>query len=150
MKKLLLSGLSVVLLCGCGGTSTPKNTRTCSINQDGLNADVTVTAKDGTNINLIEMKTIIPEDQIAESGYGESIEEAKEQLDSINAFLDMMQMEGLEIDMSIDGSNLVTTMVLDMEKLDQEQLDEIGIDFGDAKTLDDFVKEAEANGGTCK
>lgn len=150
MKKLLLTALSLTLLCACGGGSS-KNSRTCTLDENGGTSTITATASDGTNIDKITYKAAIAEENLAETGYGETIEEAESQLELINSFMDVMEQEGLTIDVTIENKSLVTTMEIDMTKVDKDQLAEMGINFGETSTtLDDFVKEAEAMNATCK
>lgn len=149
MKKILLTGLALVMLCGCGNT-TANNSKTCSIDQDGANIDISVTAPDGENINQIEILQIINEDHIKEKGYGENLAAVEAQLEDMNAFFDAMETEGFAIDLAVKESALHLTMNLDMSKMDQNQISQLGIDFGDTTTLEAFVKSIEEKGGTCK
>ena len=149
MKKLIASALVLTLLCGCGGTTT-KNTKTCSIEQGGQNITMNATASDGTNIDKVEAKSVVAKEDIAQAGFGSSLEEVEKSLDMANAMMDAMEQEGFTIDLKIENEALVTIMNFDFKKIDAEQLAEFGIDLGDLTTLEAFEKSSIESGGTCK
>lgn len=149
MKKLIASVLVLTLLCGCGGTTT-KNTKTCSIEQGGQSITMNATASDGTNIDKVEAKAVVAKEDIAQAGFGSSLEEVEKSLDMANAMMDAMEQEGFTIDLKIENEALVTIMNFDFKKIDAEQLAEFGIDFGDLTTLEAFEKSSIESGGTCK
>lgn len=149
MKKLIASVLVLTLLCGCGGTTT-KNTKTCSIEQGGQSITMNATASDGTNIDKVEAKSVVAKEDIAQAGFGSSLEEVEKSLDMANAMMDAMEQEGFTIDLKIENESLVTIMNFDFKKIDAEQLAEFGIDFGDLTTLEAFEKSSIESGGTCK
>lgn len=149
MKKLIASVLVLTLLCGCGGTTT-KNTKTCSIEQGGQSITMNATASDGTNIDKVEAKSVVAKEDIAQAGFGSSLEEVEKSLDMANAMMDAMEQEGFTIDLKIENEALVTIMNFDFKKIDAEQLAEFGIDLGDLTTLEAFEKSSIESGGTCK
>lgn len=149
MKKLIASVLVLTLLCGCGGTTT-KNTKTCSIEQGGQSITMNATASDGTNIDKVEAKSVVAKEDIAQAGFGSSLEEVEKSLDMANAMMDAMEQEGFTIDLKIENEALVTIMNIDFKKINAEQLAEFGIDFGDLTTLEAFEKSSIESGGTCK
>ncbi len=149
MKKLIASVLVLTLLCGCGGTTT-KNTKTCSVEQGGQSITMNATASDGTNIDKVEAKAVVAKEDIAQAGFGSSLEEVEKSLDMVNAMMDAMEQEGFTIDLKIENEALVTIMNIDFKKINAEQLAEFGIDFGDLTTLEAFEKSSIESGGTCK
>ena len=149
MKKLIMSALVITLLCGCGG-STSKNSKTCSIEENGTTVTMTASASDGTNIDKLEAKSVVSGDDIASAGLGATLEEVEAGLDTMNQIMDAMEQEGFTIDICFENDSVVTKMNFDFSKIKTEQLAEFGIDLGDTSTLDAFVKSATESGGTCK
>lgn len=136
MKKLFvfaMVALCIVCLTGCGSNGSKLK---CTGIVNGVDATMTATLK-GDKVTKIDIKSTM------EMG---SVEEAIKEAYMMNA-LGLIREE-FEISAKVSGKKVITTGIMDITKIDT---DEIEKQYGPKGfTKDDFIKGSEELGLTCQ
>lgn len=149
MKKLLLSGLCLLLLAGCGSSETKTNKKVCSFKEEGATMEVAMTAE-GDKINVMDIKMTMNGKDLGMDFDAITDEQKKMVTDAMKE--QFKDMKGLDVNAAIKEKEIVMTMKMDLDKLDKKALEALGIedDIDDSRSLKATVKDMEDEGATCK
>ena len=150
MKKLFAIACAALLLAGCGSSSEPKKeTKTCSMDVQGMKASIKIDATDNKITNM-QLVYDIPKDITGT----DASELSKDDLDTLgDAFVSKMGVKGkagVSAKYEKNGADLKATMNIDMSKVEGSTLKTLG--FGDSKDapFDKTIELSQKQGMTCK
>lgn len=148
MKKVLLGMLTLILLCGCGESTS--NNKVCELEVDGEKSIYSAYSKDGVNIDTIEYKHIIEEENFSKNGFGETIEENEAFISMFNNIMDSLERDGVKFDVFMENNTIVSITSVDYNLIDIDELKNVSVNFGEDKTIESFMKYVQSVGAVCK
>ena len=147
MKKLIVCFGAALLLAGCG-SSGKVTSKTCTVEESGFTMAITMDAKDDT-VNKLSVQytlsgVLAGQEEISE-------EEMKAAGNMILSGMGIKEGNGISAEFKADGEDLLATVSIDLEKVDDDTMKSIGMksEMKNMK-LSEIVKEAEEDGATCK
>lgn len=157
MKKLLaLSALSLLLvLTACGGDKKEeKNTRTCTMNEDGVESEIIFKHDDKEIVKTIEASAA---QDVGQEVTDEMLEIAEDRLESM-IIPEGESIEGVDIKFSKGekDTEVKVTMIMDLDKITEAAASMSGEDYSQFKgmkvddVIDAMKENAEAEGKTLK
>ena len=144
MKKYLSVLLAVVLtlmLTGCGGKKL-----TCTKEEEEMGMKMQEKAIVSYSDDKISKYTMEATIELTE----EMEEYADQMLELLTEEMNMYEeIKGVEVNTEKKGNKIIATVVFDVDKMDEEDLDEID-DFDVNETIEEVKAELEDQGFTCK
>lgn len=148
MKKLLLTAFAVLVLAGCGSSSGKTETKTCSVTQSGMNMDATFTATDD---KVTKASVAVKVDASALGDMSKLTDDQKKQMeDMVVSKMGIEEGKGVTLKFDFGEKDITVTVDIDLKEGDKEMLKKLGFDGGTDFKLSDTIKDAEADGATCK
>lgn len=149
MKKFFVTVCTGLLLAGCGSSTIVKETRICTYDMGGIEANYTMEAENDI-INKLSISVEMPSYLFdSPNSISELTELDKEILgDLVLLQMGLKRSDGINIDFDIKEKNLIPIVTFDFDKIDSDVMEQIGL-LKDSK-LSETVTRYKMIGAKCR